>query len=325
MQVNDFLENSVKKHPDKPAVFHDNRWITYAEIEISTNRLSHLLRNNGIERQDRVAIFCNNSFEYIISYFAILKIGAIAVPLNSVASAREITYIANSCQVKALLTNMRMRESFLSVFPNIESMRLLVVNQDVLPGWDSNRSIQVCRWEEAYQTSPVEPPSVQCSDKDLESIVFTSGSTGTPKGVMLSHLNTVSNMYSICQYLKLSASDRVMVVLPFSYIYGKSLLLTHFCVGGSVVIDNRFVYPNVVLKSMVDNEVTGFAGVPSTFAILLNKSALPKMEFRTLRYVTQAGGNMAPAVQKKVVEAFAPAQVYIMYGATEAAPRLFLP
>jgi acyl-CoA synthetase (AMP-forming)/AMP-acid ligase II len=113
-----------------------------------------------------------------------------------------------------------------------------------------------------------------------------------------------------------------MVVLPFYYIYGKSLLNTHFFVGGSVVIDNRFAFPNVILETMKNTEVTGFSGVPSTYMILLNKSAIRNYQFDSLRYITQAGGAMAASVQKEVAKTFAPAKLYIMYGATEASARL---
>ena len=139
---------------------------------------------------------------------------------------------------------------------------------------------------------------------------------------MTSHLNTVANTHSIIEYLMLTPQDRVLVVLPFFYVYGKTLLNTHFCVGGSVVIDNRFVYPNTVLDTMEQLKVTGFAGVPSTFMILLNMSTLKKRTFPSLRYVTQAGGNMAPSIQKEIADIFKPKSVYIMYGATELSPRL---
>jgi acyl-CoA synthetase (AMP-forming)/AMP-acid ligase II len=124
------------------------------------------------------------------------------------------------------------------------------------------------------------------------------------------------------KYLNLTATDRIMVVLPFYYIYGKSLLNTHFFVGGSVVIDNRFAYPNVILETMKKTEVTGFAGVPSTFMILLSRSSIHDHIFPSLRYITQAGGAMAASIQKKVVNVFSPAHLYIMYGATEASARL---
>jgi acyl-CoA synthetase (AMP-forming)/AMP-acid ligase II len=113
-----------------------------------------------------------------------------------------------------------------------------------------------------------------------------------------------------------------MAILPFYYKYGKSLLTTHFCAGGSVVIDNRFVFPQVVLETMRQTEVTGFAGVPSTFVVLLNRCAASGLRCPSLRYVTQAGGAMPLSIQKKVAQAIAPAKLFIMYGATEASPRL---
>jgi acyl-CoA synthetase (AMP-forming)/AMP-acid ligase II len=132
----------------------------------------------------------------------------------------------------------------------------------------------------------------------------------------------MTNTRSIVEYLDLRSNDRIMVVLPFYYIYGKSLLNTHFFVGGSVVIDNRFLYPNVVLQTMIEQNVTGFSGVPSTFTILLHRSNIRSQKFDHLRYVTQAGGAMAPAIQKEVAEVVHPAKLFIMYGATEASARL---
>lgn len=195
--------------------------------------------------------------------------------------------------------------------------------------WNASKEIEdreigcpVDRIPEALEAEPDEDPHVRVIDLDVASIVYTSGSTGKPRGAVLSHLNIVSNTRSIVDYLKLTADDRVLAVLPFYYIYGKSLLNTHVFVGGSVVVDNRFLYPNVILQTMREQAVTGFAGVPSTFTILLSRSNLKASKFPDLRYVTQAGGAMAPSVQKEVAEAFAPAQLFIMYGATEASARL---
>jgi acyl-CoA synthetase (AMP-forming)/AMP-acid ligase II len=176
--------------------------------------------------------------------------------------------------------------------------------------------------KEVYENSHANDPGVRGIDVDLASIVYTSGSTGAPKGVMLSHLNVASNTHSIIQYLHLTDTDRVMAILPLYYIYGRSLLTTHFCAGGSIVLDNRFAFPQVVLQTMRTTKVTGFAGVPSTFLILLNRSTVRDSKFESLRYVTQAGGSMAPAIQKEVARVFAPAKLFIMYGTTEASPRL---
>jgi long-chain acyl-CoA synthetase len=113
-----------------------------------------------------------------------------------------------------------------------------------------------------------------------------------------------------------------MAVLPFHYVYGKSLLNTHVAVGGSVVIENRFMYPQEALDTLEREEATGFSGVPSTFAILLNKSNLASRTLPSLRYVTQAGGAMAPDLTRRLIEALPGKKIFIMYGATEASARL---
>jgi acyl-CoA synthetase (AMP-forming)/AMP-acid ligase II len=157
---------------------------------------------------------------------------------------------------------------------------------------------------------------------DLAQIIYTSGTTAEPKGVMLTHRNLFANTESIIQYLELTHDDKVMVVLPFYYSYGNSLLLTHVACGGTLVIDNRFAYPEKVLERMKEEAVTGFSGVPSTFAILVHRAGLKNHELPALRYLTQAGGPMSPALARELKEALPNARIFIMYGQTEASARL---
>jgi long-subunit acyl-CoA synthetase (AMP-forming) len=98
---------------------------------------------------------------------------------------------------------------------------------------------------------------VQAVRGDLALLLYTSGTTGEPKGVMLTHRNLTANAESIVEYLRLSDSEKVMVVLPFHYSYGNSLLTTHLMVGGTLVLENRFVFPNLVLDKIREEQVTG--------------------------------------------------------------------
>jgi acyl-CoA synthetase (AMP-forming)/AMP-acid ligase II len=142
---------------------------------------------------------------------------------------------------------------------------------------------------------------------------------------MLSHKNIVTNTNSICQYLNLTENDIQMVVLPFFYVMGKSLLNTHMAAGGTIVINNRFMYSADVVNQMIKEKVTGFSGVPSTYAYLLNRSPLTasKDKLSSLRYCSQAGGHMAKSLKLELREALPKhTQIFIMYGATEAAARL---
>jgi len=322
--VQHFLEQSARQYPDKQAFFANNQWHTFLEIEQKANQLARLLIKNGIESGDRVAFYLENSIEYVVTYYAVLKIGAITVALNTEHLADNVAYILDDCEVKTLVTNAKLFRKIQPVFRAESSPDLYV--------WNAPKTFAEATGTEpvllptAFDDQPISVPQTTIIDLDVASIVYTSGSTGKPRGATLSHLNILTNTRSIVQYLEISSDDRVAVVLPFFYIYGKSLLNTHFAVGASVVVDNRFLYPNVVLKTMQEQKVTGFSGVPSTFTILLNRSDIRNQNFPNLRYVTQAGGAMAPAVQKEVTEIFSPANLFIMYGATEASARLsYLP
>ena len=94
---------------------------------------------------------------------------------------------------------------------------------------------------------------------------------------MLRHSNLIANTNSIIQYLHLNQDERHMVVLPFFYSFGNSILLSHFAVKASMVVHQNLVYPNVVLDLMIKEKATGFSGVPSTYAILLHRSALKQL------------------------------------------------
>ena len=180
-------------------------------------------------------------------------------------------------------------------------------------------------WDDVVANQNSSEPDIAVDESDLASIIYTSGSTGTPKGVMLSHKNLVSNVQSICQYLAISDKDIQMVVLPFFYVMGKSLLNTHFAAGGTVVINNKFAYPASVIQQMVDEKVTAFSGVPSTYAYLLHRSPLRKYRSKldSLRYCSQAGGHMSVQIKMELREVLPEhTRIYIMYGATEASARL---
>ncbi len=296
--------------------------MTYGELDARSNQVANFLIETGVKRGDRAAILYENSFNYIIAYNAILKAGGIAVPLNTDITVDSLTYYLNHSGSKALITNARFIRFVMPAIQQTPELAQIILDHQDLSELEGPSSCGISRLQDIFDNSPDNAPNIRQIDVDSAAIIYTSGSTGNPKGVLLSHLNVVSNTKSIVEYLRLTSDDRVMVTLPFCYIYGQSLLTTHFHVGGSVVIENQFFYPKIVLRTMKKTKVTGFSGVPSTFMRMLNRSAIRETELETLRYVTQAGGHMAPAVREEVARAFVPAQLYIMYGATEAAPRL---
>lgn len=302
----DYLANHARQAPDKPVVIHGNRRLTYAELDSRSSGLAALLRETGVVKGDRVVLFMENSPEYIVAYFGVQKTGAIVVALNSLSVPRELMFLFDDCAPAAVITTKTGRASVDAAF--VAAMKKPPVIE-----------ITVETGITAAGRDAVDPA---LSMNDCASIIYTSGTTGKPKGVMLTHRNVTANARSIVEYLHLGREDIVMVILPFYYSYGSSLLTTHIMCGGTIVIDNRFLYPNVVLDTMKNEQVTGFAGVPSHYAILLRKSALRNYAFPKLRYVTQAGGAMSPSMIREFTQLFPQTKFYVMYGQTEATARL---
>lgn len=306
MLLHGCLEASASSRPQSIALIEPGRTATYADLDRLANGCAHRLIESGVVQHDRVLIALENSIEMAAAYFGALKAGAVAVPLPAGPRSDRLAYAIRDCGPRVCFTDRRTAAAFQ------DDERLKDADVTWLLAGESGESDSV--------------PTVAMDEGDLAAIIYTSGSTGEPRGVMLTHRNFVENARSIVSYLDLSASDRVMCVLPFSYVYGLSLLHTHMMIGGSVVIDNRFVFPNVVLSAMAEHRVTGFAGVPSTFALLLHRSNLSTAALPALRYVTQAGGAMPPARILEWLDRGPRVPFFVMYGATEAAARLtYLP
>ncbi|HUV30023.1 MAG TPA: class I adenylate-forming enzyme family protein [Acidobacteriota bacterium] len=326
MNVIDLLTRTAATFPDKAALIHQEQRISFGELWSAVSRLASRLQQLNLAPGSRVAILFENSIDYAVSFFAVFESGLVAVPLDTSLGPENHNFILADCQASVLLVQGRYRRHLGRILGDNLSLRLLVSDKPVaVPG----STVAVETFEEiGVRDVRVDPPAVPESAGDdthhheLAAIFYTSGSTGSSKGVMLSHLNLVSNTLATVEYLRLTPDDSVLVILPFYYIYGNSLLLTHVAVGGTLVIDNRFMYPEVVLDTMEREEVTGFSGVPSNFMILLNNSTFASRKLEHLRYFTQAGGAMAPEVIRKLMDAFGHKEIFIMYGQTEAAPRV---
>ncbi|OQX92867.1 MAG: hypothetical protein B6D58_00835 [candidate division Zixibacteria bacterium 4484_95] len=319
MLVHHFLEENAERFPYKDAAIQLGGRISYLELEAAANRLANTLIDLGIKSGDRVGILMESSIKYIIAYFGILKAGAIVVGLNTQSAIRNFRNTLRDCQVSGLIINKNMAHIVKEIYADLPSLNFVVSESSYS---HFPKDVEVVFLLDAQLKGDPSRPAVAIKEDDIAQIIYTSGTTGSPKGVSLSHKNLYANTSSIVKYLDLKPDDRVMAILPFFYSYGNSLLLTHMYCGGSVVIDNRFAYPNIILDIMAQERVTGFSGVPSTFAILMHKSNIHNYRFEHLRYITQAGGPMSPALTQKIMEVMPHIKIFIMYGQTEASARL---
>jgi len=161
-------------------------------------------------------------------------------------------------------------------------------------------------------------------DLDLACLIYTSGTTGEPKGVMCDHSNMVFAASSVIEYLHNSEDDVILNVLPLSNSYGLYQALMAFQVGGTLVLEPSFAYPAAILKRIEQERATGFPGVPTIFAILLQTDVSP-YDLSSLRYFTNAAAGLPPSHIIALRQKFPWVEFYSMYGLTETKRALYLP
>jgi long-chain acyl-CoA synthetase len=303
MNVADYLLECGKDR--QVALVADRSYYTYRDIRSTAASLAREIRQAGAQPGDAVGLLAANSPFWVAAYLAIMKLGCVAVPFNPASMPAELSVMASFTGCKVICLQRRHMRRFAGALAG----GLPLILEDV-PG-DSDGDMAV--WSSL--------PDLESEEQDA-ALMLTSGTTSSPRVVRVTHRNIRANTDSIVTCLGLTDADRIMAVLPFHYCFGTSLLHTHLRVGGSLVLCNSFVYPQMVLDLMQSEECTGFAGVPSMYQTLIRDSAFPKREFPHLNKIQQAGGKLPPILIQELMDCRPEAQIFIMYGQTEATARL---
>ncbi|HSU55363.1 MAG TPA: AMP-binding protein [Candidatus Dormibacteraeota bacterium] len=324
MLVRDFLEHSAEKRPDKVALIVGCRRFTYAEINAQANCLAQALAAHGISRGDRVVVHLPNCLAAVIGIFGALKAGAVFVPVNASAKPEKLAYILNNCRASALLTDLPP-----ALVPKTPSLKLQILCKTVqharVIGRPANSaeaaSIDFDGLPSEWLSEPL--PTLNQED-DLACLIYTSGSTGQAKGVMCEHRNVVFASGSIIQYLENSESDIVLGLLPLSFDYGLYQLLMTLRFGGTLILEQSFAFPALILQRIAQERVTGLPGVPTIFTLLLGLD-IEDYDLSSLRYLTNTAAALPPSQVLELQTRFPKARLYSMYGLTETKRTLYLP
>ncbi|MDX2309306.1 MAG: AMP-binding protein [Hyphomicrobium sp.] len=293
--------------PDRLAIVDGERVWTYGDLARDVQVLAGRLIDRGIRRGDRVAILLPKSLEECAAIFAASRADAVMIPVNPVLKAEQIRHILTDSGARAIVTNRATLERHAAAWSGLDNVAVHMV-EEIDDG-----------------ASPTQLPAPSAIGADLAAILYTSGSTGSPKGVMLSHANLLAGTRIVRTYLGITAADRILSVLPFSFDYGLNQLLTSVEQGARLVLSS-FKLGDEIVADLARHEITGLAGVPTIWAILtkaapsLKRTALPH-----LRYITNSGGAVPEATVKNLRAALPTTDVFLMYGLTEAFRSTFLP
>jgi acyl-CoA ligase (AMP-forming) (exosortase A-associated) len=302
--LHDLLRHSAHESTRIAIVDEGQEW-SYGALRGRALALAHALKRAGVMRGDRVGVLLHKSFDECAAIFAVSAADAVFIPINPTLKPAQIGHILADSGARALIG----AEALLAQLRDTLSGRpdLCVLSVDDTPADEAD-------W-----------PATQNIGQDLAAILYTSGSTGAPKGVMLSHANLIAGARIVRTYLGITARDRILSILPFSFDYGLNQLLTTV-EQGAVLALCRFQLGDQIVKALARHRITGLAGVPTIWALLTKAApSLARTELPDLRYITNSGGAVPEATVRSLRRLLPQTQIFLMYGLTEAFRSTYLP
>jgi acyl-CoA ligase (AMP-forming) (exosortase A-associated) len=321
--IHDFIFISARRTPSAQALVHGDVRLDYAALADHVRRAAQIFLGAGLRRGERVAVYLEKRIDNVAAMFGASLAGAVFVPVNPLLKPEQVAHILADCNVRVLVTSgerLAQLAPQLAGCPDLRTV-LLTGTPDLAAAAGLHPALALRGWDQALAAAATDLAPHRRIDGDVAAILYTSGSTGKPKGVVLSHRNMVTGARSVASYLDLNPSDRLLAVLPLSFDYGLSQLTCAFLAGASAVLLNH-LFARDVVDAVAAHGITGLAAVPPLWNQL---ARLDWPQDCTLRYLTNSGGAMPGATLAALRAALPQAQVFLMYGLTEAFRSTYLP
>jgi len=234
------LEDTAQRFPDRLAFLYPEE-ISYKTFKEQMDIFATALKNLGVRKGDRVAIYAPNSIPWEISFYGLEKAGAILVPMNPLFKEAEVEYEAKDSGAKTIIVSKDIYPNVAAVKGKTDLKNIIIIEPENSKS-NSELPEETIAWSELMNRTKSDPPEHEFAPKDdLAALVYTSGTTGLPKGTMLTHYNMVSNVIQVCQNFELSEFDVAMTVLPLYHIYGLNVCMNQaIWLGAGQVIMPRF-------------------------------------------------------------------------------------
>ncbi len=312
-KLSQLISNNAEMYPDKECLFYKDRSYTYSRMEELVRHTAGVLQSNGVKKGDRVGILLENCPEFILSYFGVLRLGAVAVPTNIFLKDREIAANMNDCAAEYLISSETFADRMKSMPELAHTLKKTFThNKASFESIVINEQIGDAGAVETY----VEP-------KDLAIVLYTSGTTGRSKGVMLTHSNIIENAKSYVDAIGMAHGDRMMMVLPMFHATSMLCSLLGPLVRGSSIVllesileVSRSGYPEM-LKKLRPSLVVG---VPAFFSTLARAKVTDEMrESFPFRLCISGGAPLPVDIINRFKDVYGK-MILEGYGLSEASP-----
>ena len=330
------FDRMCEKYPDRPAIIYLGNHFSYRKLKDLIDRFATSLAQFGIGKGDKVVIYISNSVQWVITFFAIQKIGATAVPVPPIYTSFEIEYMINDSGAETIVcldTNFCYVKE---IFSKTCLKRVIVTNLvDLLPLWkrtigflfdkiprgNINKDKNVYSFKDMLKNPPKRMDVQIDPQKDFAYILYTGGTTGFPKGVPGNHMGMTSYVNDITEdvtagYLK-EGSDTYIAINPLFHIMALGLFVAIGLNYGNTTIIMPVPQVDAILQTIQKHKVRWFLGVPALYRMILENDRLDQYDLSSLKYC-YCGGDVLPVeVSKRWKELFG-LSIYQVYGSTEA-------
>lgn len=316
MNVGYLLANSASKSPDAVALVDGGRRCTFTELEARVSALAGAMLAAGLKPGQRVGMLFFNSMPLVEIYFATLRVGLVATPVNFRLTGREMAYILNDSQCQALFFGPEFSDAVAAVAGDLETVRLFVS-----PG---GQGPDPCRdYEEMLASGAPAALSTEVNEDSPCQIMYTSGTTGRPKGAVITHRNVLWNLHNTMYGREDRAGQTSIIVGP---LYHTAALNNHLTIqialGGASVLVKKFD-PEELLSIIARERANVISGSPAMYLLLMGHPAAGDYDVSSITKCT-AGADKLPMEAKRRLLDFFPniKGVYDVYGCTEASPSI---
>ncbi len=318
LHASNLLRYAAKHYPLETALISNDRTLRYNELYFRSLLLSKKLTSLGVESRDRVLLYFENSIEFYICYFAIWQIGAVCVPLNTFLHPKELAYIIQDANPRAILASGQFSNQLAASASYLDPKTVMpfVVTEAAIE-WDVPLALST---DELLSLLP----PVEVSADEMTLLLYTSGTTGVPKGVMLSSKNIITNTLQAAARLgmlnrgkEMFFRDRFFAALPLFHVFAQNTCLwLPLMVGGAIIIVSK-IDRREILEGLKEKP-TLFFGVPALYGLLCLLKTAP---LDSIRFFI-SGGDAMPNKIRSAFSMIYGRKICAGYGLTEASPTI---
>ncbi len=281
------LAEIARVSPGQEAIVFQNRRMTYAQLDTRVSQLAGGMRQLGVKPGDRVLLALGNCPEFVIAYYAVLRLKGIVVPVSPIYTLNEIGVISKDCQPALIITAPELQPTFSKLKESIDIPHGMIVNGDNLENTD------FLSFEQVYNKGVNAFPETKYNREDVAVLMYTAGSSRKPKGAMLTNFNMYSNALTHSQLCGMGPSDRLLLTAPVYHIGAQTSIMNSAVVAGAtLVIQEGWRGAEALLKIIQEEKVTFFFGTPTMYKFIADFPDLENYDVGSLRIAFTAAASM---------------------------------